>query len=186
MEGVERVVVGYTGGDQIGNGRMAAGLNLLGEMLSLGNLTVEEEEEEDQRTIVIADIEPDFWLPAKDNVRDEWREIVKHFESAMDCIESHENSGEEKANRTLRFESWDFLSRPIVEHAICYAACRAGDTESLSYARAISSKGVTLRRMSPEEWWRYSIVLGLLGDQIASENALAMAVNVGSGQGQRG
>ena len=175
-----------TGGDQVGNGRMALGLNLLGEMLNLGNLMVEKEKDEKDTDLIIADIEPDFWLPAKDNLREEWREIVKHLESALDGIESHGNTDDEKANRALRFECWDFLSRPVVEHAICYAACRAGDTESLSYARAISSQGVTLRRMSPEEWWRYSIILGLLGDQIASENALAMAVNVGSGQGQRG
>lgn len=175
-----------TGGDQIGNGRMAVGLNLLGEMLNLGNLTVEKEDDDKDTDLIIADIEPDFWLPAKDDLREEWKEIVKHLEYALDGIESHGNADDEKANRTLRFESWDFLSRPVVEHAICYAACRAGDIESLSYARAISSQGVTLRRMSPEEWWRYSIILGLLGDQIASENALAMAVNIGSGQGQRG
>lgn len=175
-----------TGGDQIGNGRMAVGLNLLGEMLNLGNLTVEKEDDDKDTDLIIADIEPDFWLPAKDDLREEWKEIVKHLESALDGIESHGNADDEKANRALRFESWDFLSRPVIEHAICYAACRAGDIESLSYARAISSQGVTLRRMSPEEWWRYSIILGLLGDQIASENALAMAVNIGSGQGQRG
>ena len=179
-----------TGGDQIGNGRMAAGLNLIGEMLNLGNLALDDKEEEDDKDVelIIADIEPDFWLPAKDSLREEWKEIVKHLAAALDGIEAHPSGSEEdeKVNRALRFESWDFLSRPVVEHAICYAACRAGDTESLSYARAISSQGVTLRRMSPEEWWRYSIILGLLGDQIASENALAMAVNVGSGQGQRG
>lgn len=177
-----------TGGDKIGNGRMAAGLKLLGDMLNLGNMSVEKDDDEKDVDLVIADIEPDFWLPAKDESRDEWKEIVNHLTSALDGIEGNpsDSDQDEKVKRALRFESWDFSSRPIMEHAICYAACRAGDTDSLSYARSISSQGVTLRQMSPEEWWRYSIILGLLGDQIASENALAMAVNVGSGQGQRG
>ena len=130
---------------------------------------------------MIAEREPDFWLPAEEGLRKEWKEIVDHLASGLDGINS-----DGTVSRSLRFEHWDFQSRPVVEHAICYAACRAGDTESLAFARCISSHGVTLRKNSPEEWWRYSIILGLLGDQVASENALAVAVNVGSGQGQRG
>lgn len=172
-----------TGGEQIGNGRMATGLHTLGEMLNLGNQALEDDEEKTKDLdVVVADREPDFWLPAKDGVREEWKEIVNHLASALDG----EDAATEKANPALRLDLWDLESRAVIQHAICYAACRAGDTDSLSYARAISSQGVTLRPSSPEEWWRYSIILGLLGDQVASENALFTAMNVGSGQGQRG
>jgi hypothetical protein len=40
-----------------------------------------------------------------------------------------------------------------------------------------------LRSNSPEEWWRYSIVLGLLGDEVGSEDALNFSINFGGGQG---
>jgi hypothetical protein len=83
------------------------------------------------------------------------------------------------------FETWDFDTRPFMEHVVVYAACKCGDTESLSLARSICSRGVTLRPNSPEEWWRYSIVLGLLGDEVASEDALAASLAVGGGQGVR-
>lgn len=179
-----------TGGEKIGNGRMASGLYKLGELLKLGDLAMPTDEEQAKNTqLVIADREPDFWLPAKEDLRQEWKEVVDHLASALEgtvpAYSEEEDIGE-KADRSLRFQSWDFEGRPIVEHAICYAACRSGDTESLSFARSICSQGVTLRKMSPEEWWRYSIVLGLLGDQVASEDALATSVNIGSGEGQRG
>jgi hypothetical protein len=169
-----------TGGDKVGNGRMAIGLHMLGDMLDIGNMAVNDDEEMTTDLQVIAELEPNFWLPAEEGLRKEWREIVDHLASGLDGINT-----DDKVTRSLRFEHWDFESRPVVEHAICYAACRSGDIESLSVARCISSRGVTLRKNSPEEWWRYSIILGLLGDQVASENALAVAVNVGSGQGQR-
>ena len=57
--------------------------------------------------------------------------------------------------------------------------------ESVSLARSVCSQGVTLRPNSPEEWWRYSIVLGLLGDDVASEDALAASLSFGGGQGVR-
>jgi hypothetical protein len=41
---------------------------------------------------------------------------------------------------------------------------------------------VTLRPNSPEEWWRYSIVLGLLGDEVGSGTALEASINFGGGQ----
>jgi hypothetical protein len=143
-------------------------------------MAVNDDEEMTTDLQVIAELEPNFWLPAEEGLRKEWREIVDHLASGLDGI-----NADDKVTRSLRFEHWDFESRPVAEHAICYAACRSGDIESLSVARCISSRGVTLRKSSSEEWWRYSIILGLLGDQVASENALAMAVNVGSGQGQR-
>merc|ERR1712176_541334 len=109
--------------------------------------------------------------------------IVDHLYSAIDGYDN-ENSGcstddgnglaISQANfGSLRFESWTFDSRPLVEHAAVYAACKAGDFRSLCRARSICSQGVTLRPNSPEEWWRYSIVLGLLGDEVASEDAMA-------------
>ncbi|CAB9500783.1 repeat protein 38 [Seminavis robusta] len=169
-----------TGGDKLGNGRMARGLYMLGEMLDIGNMAAPDDEDAPKDIQVIAELEPNFWLPAEDSLREEWKEIVDHLAAGVDGI-----GADDKVYRGLRFDHWDFESRPVVEHAICYAACRSGDTDSLAFARCISSHGVSLRKNSPEEWWRYSIILGLLGDQVASENALAVAVNIGSGQGQR-
>lgn len=177
-----------TGGDLIGNGRLAEGLYMMGELLKLGNPVTEEERNTSIREI-IADKDPNFWLPVRDDSkRDEWTKIVQHFVAARNGMDFATGDGNEKdahANMTLRFQCWDFEARPILEHALVYAACRSGDTESLCAARAICSQGVTLRQISPEEWWRYSIVLGLLGDVTGSETALENSINFGGGQGQR-
>ena len=136
---------------------------------------------------LIADNDPNFWLPAKQEARQEWKVIVNHLSSAIDGFDyennEDENSGLVDASR--RFQAWDFEARPIFEHAICYTACKSGDMESLWLARSICSQGVTLRPNAPEEWWRYSIVLGLLGDEVGSEDALNNSINFGSGQGAR-
>lgn len=178
-----------TGGDQIGSGRLAEGLYLMGEMLKLGNPVTEQEKTTSIREL-IADNDPNFWLPVKDEARKEWKRIVNHLSSAIDGFD-YENEDEDDGDNpglvdaSRRFQSWDFEARPIFEHAICYAACKSGDTESLCLARSICSQGVTLRPNAPEEWWRYSIVLGLLGDEVGSEDALNNSINFGSGQGAR-
>ena len=184
-----------TGGDQIGNGRLAEGLYMMGELLRLGNPITEAEKTTAIRE-VIADKDPNFWLPVReDEQREEWKKIVKHFAAArdgMDYAKDVGGGGDDDdddsmafANSALRLQSWDFEARPILEHALVYAACKSGDTESLCLARAICSQGVTLRQISPEEWWRYSIVLGLLGDSTGSESALEHSINFGGGQGAR-
>lgn len=176
-----------TGGDQIGNGRLAEGLYMMGELLKLGNPMTEDERTKSIRE-VIADKDPNFWLPVRDDEkRDEWTKIVRHFMAARDGLDfaRGEDDSDAHANPALRFQCWDFEGRPILEHALVYAACRSGDTESLCVARSICSQGVSLRQASPEEWWRYSIVLGLLGDETGSENALENSVNFGGGQGAR-
>ena len=169
-----------TGGDRIGNGRLAIALHLMGQQLKLGQAEAGEETTRAVR-VVVADRDPNFWLPEDEKLRQEWREIMEHFSSAIDGLDCNES----KEYRRNMFDSWDFEARPLLEHAICYAACKAGDAESLSLARAICSQGVTLRTNSPEEWWRYSIVLGLLGDEVGSENALLNSINLGGGQGAR-
>jgi hypothetical protein len=150
---------------------------------------VTEEERNTSIREVIADKDPNFWLPVRDDSkRDEWTKIVQHFVAARNGMDFATGDGNEKdahANMTLRFQCWDFEARPILEHALVYAACRSGDTESLCVARAICSQGVTLRQISPEEWWRYSIVLGLLGDVTGSETALENSIQFGGGQGMR-
>uniref|UniRef100_A0A7S0F6R0 Tetratricopeptide repeat protein 38 n=1 Tax=Craspedostauros australis TaxID=1486917 RepID=A0A7S0F6R0_9STRA len=100
-------------------------------------------------------------------------------------LEDTENEADEVEISTP-YEGWDADVRPLLEHAVVYAACKSGDEESLAVARAICSEGVTLRPNSPEQWWRYSIVLGLLGDQVASEDALQASIAFGGGQGVRG
>ena len=178
-----------TGGDQIGSGRLAEGLYMMGELLNLGNPVTEHEKAHAVREIV-AENDPNFWLPAKAGQLHEWKKIVDHLVSAIDGLDyiNDENVDSGVANlvdTSRRFQSWDFEARPIFEHAICFAACKSGDEACLWLARSICSQGVTLRPNAPEEWWRYSIVLGLLGDEVGSEDALNHSINFGSGQGAR-
>jgi hypothetical protein len=70
-------------------------------------------------------------------------EIVGHLASAVDGFDYPEEDSVEKdglVDTSLRFESWTFDARPILEHAIVYASCKAGDIESLSLARSICSQ----------------------------------------------
>lgn len=177
-----------TGADQLGTGRLGLGLHLMGEQLRLGEGGTPAE----QATAVMefqADREPDFWLPSTDDQQSQWKKIVDHLSSTLD-EDLLPDSESEETNRPLAavhryFQTWDFDGRPICEHAIVYACCKSGDLESLCLARSICGQGVVLRPNSPEEWWRYSIVLGLLGDEVASEDALNTSINVGAGQGAR-
>ena len=174
-----------TGGDKVGNGRMAKALYRMGLSLKLGNPSTTKEKSKAVRE-VIADRDPNFWLPAEDEHSKEWEEIVKDFAAATDGYDLDGGVDDVEGNlQNGRFESWNFDARPLFEHAVCYAACKAGDLESLLLARAVCSQGVTLRTNSPEEWWRYSIVLGLLGDEVGSEDALNNSINFGGGQGAR-
>ncbi|KAL3941052.1 MAG: hypothetical protein SGARI_000729, partial [Bacillariaceae sp.] len=167
--------------------RLADGLHKMGELLNLGNVSVsaaadstsngdDDEGEEASSYLstilfrdIVADKEPEFWLPVHDDEkREEWRTVLKLLSSAIDGI--YDPTGEHdhdimKADLSEGFRGWEFDVRPFLEHAVIYAACKCGDYESLSIARSICSRGVTLRPNSPEEWWRYSIVLGLLGDE---------------------
>jgi len=186
-------------------GRLAMGLHKMGDLLNLGGVSApinEASEDDDENesgntnylsTIlfrdIVADKEPDFWLPAQEEAkREEWRTVLKLLSSAIDGV--YDPTGEDdhdimKAKLSSGFQAWEFDVRPFLEHAVVYAACKCGDYESLSIARSICSRGVTLRPNSPEEWWRYSIVLGLLGDEVASEDALAASHSFGGGQGAR-
>jgi len=173
------------GGDRIGSGSLSRGLHKLGKLLNLGNASNPEESKAIRE--IVAESSPSFWLPNTDGTESEWKGIVHDIHSAIEGVdpdESDVNQSDQDVYR-LRYNGWIFDSRPILEHAIVYAACKAGDIESLSIARGICSRGVTLRTMSPEEWWRYSIVLGLLGDQVASEDAWNTSINVGASQGAR-
>ena len=60
-----------TGGDQIGTGRLAEGLYMMGELLNLGNPVTEHEKTSSVREIV-AENDPNFWLPAKAGQLQEW------------------------------------------------------------------------------------------------------------------
>jgi hypothetical protein len=189
--------------------RLAAGLYKMGELLNLADGVVspsmkneneynsDESQEDSQNFLstilfrdIVADKQPDFWLPVHDEgAREEWRTVLKLLSSAIDGI--YDPTGEDdhdilKAELSQGFNGWEFDVRPFLEHAVVYVACKCGDYESLSIARSICSRGVTLRPNSPEEWWRYSIVLGLLGDEVASQDALANSHAVGGGQGIRG
>jgi hypothetical protein len=182
-----------TGGDSVGNGRLAMALFTLGELLQLGDSSTEESSTTAIVTTV-AETDPTFWLPAVKGPQNEWKSVVDDFMSEIDGFDAYDTAVTSTApskqalnwvGSDSQFCAWEFDARPILEHAVVYACCKTGDVESLSLARAICSQGVTLRPNSPEEWWRYSIVLGLLGDQVGSEDALFTSMNVGSGQGGR-
>jgi hypothetical protein len=192
---------------QVGNlsgagGRLATALHKMGELLDLGDIAAKVDDDENDESEgdggflstvlfreIVADKEPDFWLPVKEeSKKEEWRTVLKLLSSAIDGVYDPTGEGSSDvmlAELGLPFQAWEFDVRPVLEHATVYAACKCGDTESLSLARSICSRGVTLRQNSPEEWWRYSIVLGLLGDQVASEDALANSLAFGGGQGAR-
>ena len=83
--------------------------------------------------------------------------------------------------RSLRF--WEVDIRVLVERAVCYAALKSADIESLCIARATCSNSITIRPNSPEEWIRYSHILEAMGDTVASDNARSLGISMGFGQG---
>ncbi len=181
--------------------RLARALQRMGELLTLGSIAPqmsEKENEDDEKgnvmtyfNEIVAEKDPDFWLPvSNDETKEEWRVVYQLLSSTIDGVydplEENDDFNVMRANLGGGFEeSWEFDVRPFLEHALVFAACKCGDDDALSLARSICSRGVTLRSNSPEEWWRYSIVLGLLGDDIASENALQASLAFGGGQGAR-
>jgi hypothetical protein len=195
-----------TGGVSGAAGRLAKGLHKMGELLNLGDVASlsdetegddEEEEEEEENALstflfreIVADTDPDFWLPVQEeSKKEDWQTVLNLLSSAIDGVYNPINERDldmDVAELEAGFESWEFDVRPFLEHAVVYAACKCGDHVSLSLARSICSRGVTLRPNSPEEWWRYSIVLGLLGDEVAAEHARQASIAFGTGQGARG
>lgn len=175
-------------------GRLARAMNKMGILLNLGEASLSSEDNESEETgisklfvDIVADSSPDFWLPSKDaEDTEEWKEVLRLLSSVIDgVLEQDDDFHVLNAELLDSFETWDFDARPFIEHATVYAACKCGDYESLSLARSICSRGVSLRPQNPEEWWRYSIVLGLLGDEVASEDALNASLSFGGGQGVR-
>ena len=169
--------------------KLSQGLFRMGTLLELGKASENQDENGQEGFSIrelIADKEPDFWLPSKGDVDTEWKEVADCLTDGLDGLDSRNSHFGRGNDECHKFSCWDFDTRPLLEHAIVYACCKAGDIESLFAARAICSQGVTLRPSSPEEWWRYSIVLGLLGDVVASEDALNTSINIGGGQGSRG
>ena len=166
--------------------RFARGLNNLGNLVQLG---IDKDPAEDTSAVteIVAERSPKFWLPVDEAERNEWKQVVEDLQSGLDGMNDGFNlsTSDVHYDPSTRIDGWTFDLRPMLEHAIVYACCKAGDIDSLALARSICSQGITLRPSSPEEWWRYSIVIGLLGDEKASEDALNMSINVGGGQGAR-
>jgi len=127
----------------------------------------------------------------------EWNEVMRDLAQARDSCQRWEmpdgmesttylptRSGDHNSKSNPKYPiGWDFDVRQFLEHGLCYAAVQVGDYESLCLARAICSEGTTLRQNCPELWWRYSVVLDMLGDEVAAENARAASVSLGSGEG---
>lgn len=125
----------------------------------------------------------------------EWNDVLRDLAQARDSYQRWEMSdGMESTtfsptsgsdhNSTPQYPiGWDFDLNQFLEHGLCYAAIQVGDYESLCLARATCSEGTTLRQNCPELWWRYSVVLDMLGDEIAAENARNASISLGSGEG---
>lgn len=187
----------------IGGERLVTAFQKMGELMNLGTIEFgENSQKADNGNVeglvstgifneIVADKEPEFWLPVSNaETKKEWRAVFKLLSAAVDGVfdpvEDNDEIDVMHAEVSRGFEeSWEFDVRPVLEHALVYAACKCGDYDTLTSARSVCSRGVTLRSNSPEEWWRYSIVLGLLGDEVASENALQASLAFGGGQGAR-
>ena len=185
-------------------GRLAKGLHKMGELLNLGDVSPSVSDDDRKNALtkadsylssviireIVAEKDPAFWLPVtEDSKKKDWKIVLNLLSSAIDGVYNPIDPSDidmETSDLSSVFKSWEFDVRPALEHAVVYAACKCGDNDSLGLARSICSRGVTLRPNSPEEWWRYSIVLGLLGDEVASEHALQASIGFGGGQGARG
>lgn len=78
---------------------------------------------------------------------------------------------------------FDISLGSFMEHAICHAAVKSEDHESLCIARSLCSESVALRSNSPENWYRYGVVLEKLGDEENAADAFHASVSLGSGEG---
>lgn len=104
-----------------------------------------------------------------DKKTEAWISVIKELSEAMTGVDE--------------FDGWDMELRPIFDQVICYAACKTDDHASLCIARSICSQGVSLRPNCPEEWFRYSVVLEHLGDNVAGADARAASISLGLGEG---
>lgn len=182
------------------HGHAAEGLRLMGELLDLGNSVTATAKEAGmaggfgggyiQRFNPKHERLPSLWSPEDDVSRSRWKQVVNHLYAGVGgtywsgLLGDDTSLEEPDLDMVQKVEGWEMDIRPILEHAICYAACKSGDMDALFLARAVSSKSVILRPNSPEEWWRYSMILTLLGDEVAADDAFEASVGFGSGQGQ--
>jgi len=125
---------------------------------------------------------------------EDWREVLTQLASARDgCQRWDTPTGmsspiyhppyADSSSISSRPIGWDFDLRQFLEYALCHAAMKVGDYESLCLARAVISEGTTLRPNCPELWLRYGVVLDMLGDEVGAENARAASISLGSGEG---
>ena len=105
----------------------------------------------------------------------EWKIIVNQLSKASDP--------RSKSYRLQRGLLWAIDAKPLFEHSVCFAALMAEDYESLCKARSVCSNGVTVRQNSPDEWWRYSLILDKLGDESAARDARQASLGFGAGEG---
>mmetsp|Transcript_19461 Transcript_19461/g.30033 ORF Transcript_19461/g.30033 Transcript_19461/m.30033 type:complete len:230 (+) Transcript_19461:396-1085(+) len=138
--------------------QIRSGMQMMGELMNLGYGTEEMKE-----------------IDLDETTQNQWKRVAELLSSAVD------NNLDSETGVLLNL--WEMDGRPIMEHAICYAACLSEDPDALSVARSICSQGVCLRPNSPEQWWRYSVVLDLVGDETAAEDARAASISFGSGEG---
>lgn len=131
-----------------------------------------------------------------DGITDGWRLVVQHLAKAreggvsfvgLDEAPSCNNEPDSQFILCKKdFDGWAIDVRPVVEHCICHAAVLSEDYESLCLARSVCSESVSLRPNSPENWWRYSVILRALGDEVAAEDAQSASVSLGFGEGGMG
>lgn len=126
-----------------------------------------------------------------DDSANEWRGVLNYLSRAIDSTRWETPSGmtstaylppahDSASNLSI---GWDFDTRQFLEYALCHAATKTGDYESLCLAKAVCSEGVTLRSNCPEMWNRYAMIMEHIGDDVAAENARAASISHGGGEG---
>jgi hypothetical protein len=144
--------------------QFSKGLYKMGTLLHLGG----KETDEDRYT--------------EEEWKKEWGLVVQYLSNGRNGYDATFNDTQQQVVVGVE-AGWDMDARPMVEHAIWYAATQAQDYESICVARSICSESVSLRSSSPQAWLRYSKILELLGDDVAADNARAASVAFGSGEG---
>ena len=163
-----------TGAETDCSARMSYGDYLQLKLLKLGELKVQSTESSNDNTHA-----------------NEWRDVLNCLSRAIDStrweipegMASHTYLSPEHDSSAKSPIGWDFDTRQFFEYALCHAAMKAKDYESLCLAKAICSEGVTLRSNCPEMWNRYAAIMEQLGDDVAAENARAASVSHGGGEG---
>lgn len=126
---------------------------------------------------------------------EKWKQVVHHLSGALE--------GRSTPNITheisLEQYGWEIDTRLIWDHCFIYAVLQIdpsdaskGDSKEIeeemqmyySLAKSVCSENIAMRPNCPEAWWRYSLLLEKIGDEVASENARSASISLACGDGR--